>query len=133
VLSFEADGAPAFEPADRAVKRIPVDSTGVFRFTLLFSLPFGAGAKKDAAFRISLETFFPGTLIPVSLRFAEWLSDDRIRMEWEGLGIDGDTGEETEEPDCYYRFVIPGGKGGIHNGNGMYLEKDLILYLEARR
>jgi hypothetical protein len=112
--------------AESSVVQVPLDIAGgnVLRFTLRFSLPFDTKTKRDAVFRISLEPFFPGNLMPVSLRFAEWLSDDMLRMEWEGL-------EAASGEAHYYRLTIPGGKGGITSGEGMYLAKDITLYLEA--
>jgi hypothetical protein len=131
-LSFAADGAPVFGSspggigAEPSVVQVPVDIAGgnVLRFTLRFSLPFDTETKKDAVFRISLEPFFPGNLMPVKLRFSEWLSGDMLRMEWEGL-------EAAAEEVHYYRLTIPGGRGGIISGEGMYLAKDITLYLEA--
>jgi hypothetical protein len=132
MLSFAADGAPVLEAGpggtgtEPLVVQSPVDSAGggVLRFTLRFSLSFTTEAKKETAFRISLDPFFPGILLPVNLRFAEWLSDDRLRMEWEGL-------EAGVDEAHYYRLVIPGGKGGIDNGQGIYLAEDGMLYVEA--
>jgi hypothetical protein len=46
-------------------------------------------------------------------------------MEWEGLRP-GAAGEAH-----YYRLDIPGGRGGIGDGGGMYLEEDNFLFLEA--
>jgi hypothetical protein len=131
-LSFAADGAPVLGAgpggigAEPSVVRVPIDTAGgnALRFNLRFSLPFDTEAKRDAVFKILLEPFFPGNLMPVSLRFAEWLSDDMLRMEWEGL-------EAAVGEAHYYRLIIPGGKGGIISGEGMYLAKDIILYLEA--
>ncbi|MDR1286989.1 MAG: hypothetical protein LBK08_05200 [Treponema sp.] len=130
VLSFAADGVPVFEAGpggmESAVIQAPVDSAGggVLRFTLHFSFSFTTEAKKETVFRISLDPFFPGILPPVRLRYAKWLSDDRLRMEWEGL--EGGTGEAH-----YYRLTLPGGRGGINNGEGMYQAGDEILYVEA--
>jgi hypothetical protein len=128
VLSFAADGVPVFETggAEPAVIRAPVDSAGggALRFTLHFSLSFTTEAKKETVFRISLDPFFPGILPPVHLRYAKWLSDDRLRMEWEGL-------EAGTAQAHYYRLTLPGGKGGINNGQGMYPAGDETLYVEA--
>jgi hypothetical protein len=143
VVSLAADGVP--QPETGRFMRIPVDSAGggVFRFTIHFSLSFTEEAKKDTAFRITLKPFFPGTLMPVSLRFVEWLSGDRIRMEWEGVeapspGADETDGSLPKDAEAhYYRLVVPGGKGGIttENGaeNGIYMAEDAIFYLEAIR
>jgi hypothetical protein len=130
VLSFAVENADPPEAAGTGagsgVLRAPVNEAngGVLRFTVRFSLPFDTSAKLDASFRIALETFFPRSLNPVSLRYTSWPSDDLIRMEWEGLrpGIPGEA--------HYYRLFIPGGRGGIGSG-GMYLEEDRIFFLEA--
>jgi hypothetical protein len=134
ILSFTADGIPPLEPgAPDGTGKIggplaaPVDlaSGGVLRYIIRFSLSFTEEAKRDAALRISLSPFFPGTLEPIALRSAVWLCDDRLRMEWEGLrpGVSGEA--------RYYKLEIPGGKGGINNGGGMYLRENQFLYLEA--
>jgi hypothetical protein len=105
----------------------PVDVSGgrVLRFTLGFSLFFTPEARSSETFRISLEPFFPGPSLPVSLRFVEWLSSDEVSMEWEGLK----TG--TEEEPQYYRLNIPGGRNGINNGKGSYPEENFYFYFEA--
>lgn len=134
IISFIADGLPPLEPdvPDGAGKiggplAAPVDLAGggALRYTIRFSLPFTEEAKRDTALRISLSSFFPGTLEPIALRSAAWLSDDRLRMEWEGVkpGVSGEA--------HYYKLEIPGGKGGINNGGGMYLRGNHFLYLEA--
>jgi hypothetical protein len=134
IHSFAADGVPPLEPAaggdlgGGAAFVVPVDiaSGNVLCFTIHFSLPFTTGAQHDTALAISLSPFFPGTLYPIALRSVEWLSDDRLRMKWEGLypGTDGEA--------HYYRLHIPGGTGGVNNGDGMYLKEDQNLYLEAK-
>jgi hypothetical protein len=128
IISFTGDNLSIFEdPSDGDILTIPVDvpGGGVFRLTIRFSLPFSIEAKQDTAFKISLEPFFPGTLSPVALRFVTWLSDDLLRMEWEGI-----QGGITNE-DHYYRLKFPGGKSGINNGSGMYMKADKHFYLEA--
>jgi hypothetical protein len=98
---------------------------GILGLTIVFSLPFTPEAQGDEIFRMSLDPFFPGTLPPVSLRFVRWLSSDRVRLEWEGLKAG------TEEEAHYYRLTIPGGKNGINNGYGSYLEENFYFYFEA--
>ncbi|MDR1899257.1 MAG: Ig-like domain-containing protein [Treponema sp.] len=136
-VTVEKAGSPIITPSEAGnaaapgenggVLRAPVDEAngGVLRFTIRFSLPFDTAAKLDAGFRVSLETFFPKSLKPVSLRYVNWLSDDLMRMEWEGL-IPGIPGEAH-----YYRLLVPGGRGGIGSGGGMYLEENQFLFLEA--
>jgi hypothetical protein len=98
---------------------------GLVRFSLHFSLLLNEEAKQKTALAISLVPFFPGNLDPIALRFVSWVSDDRIIMEWERLNA-GSTDEEH-----YYKLLIPGGRGGIGNGGGLYLQKDICVYLAA--
>jgi hypothetical protein len=136
VLSFTADGALPLRPGEKDSATegdlggplgVPVDIAGggVLRYIIRFSQPFTEEAKLDTAFRISLIPFFPGTLDPIGLRSLAWLSDDSLRMEWEGLSP-GSAGEAH-----YYKIVLPGGKGGIGTGGGMYFREDQFLFLEA--
>lgn len=127
VLSFTADGVPSVSPEDMAgALAVPVDVDGVLRFALRFSLPFNLAAKQSVPFKISLTPLFPGTLPPLALRFVTWLSDDCLRMEWEGLKP-GTAGQPH-----YFKLLLPSGRAGIDTGEGMYLKQDLIIYLEAQ-
>ncbi|MCL2065920.1 MAG: hypothetical protein FWG99_00450 [Treponema sp.] len=130
ILSFNADNAPSlmnFGPSgDMGALEVPVDPAfGEFSFTIRFSAPFGNEEKQNAALKIFLFPFFPKNLPPIALRSANWISSDRLRMTWEGLRA-GSSGEPN-----YYKLLIPGGKGGIENGQGMYLREDQFLFLEA--
>jgi hypothetical protein len=133
VLSVAVDNCPPLEPDYSAGTgsmggplAAPVDlgGGGAVRLTIRFSVPFTEEAKHEAPYRITLTPFFPGVLEPIALRSLLWLSDDRLRMEWEGLSP-GAAGEAH-----YYRLDIPGGRGGIGSG-GMYLREDNFLFLEA--
>jgi hypothetical protein len=97
----------------------------LIRFTIRFSLPFSEEAKQKTALAVSLVPFFPPNLDPIALRFVSWLSDDRLNMEWEGLKAG------SSAVPHYYRLKLPGGRGGIDNGGGMYLSQDISLFLEA--
>jgi hypothetical protein len=101
--------------------------TGDFSFSLLFSLPFSAEEKQNTLSRITLGPFFPRTLAPVALQFAEWISNDRLYMRWEGLSAGSDVIPH------YYILTIPGGRGGIKSDRGFYLKEDITIYLEAVR
>jgi hypothetical protein len=131
ILSVGADGVSALDTSDRCgdlggILAVPVDpSGGELIFTIRFSLPFSAGEKQNTALKISLNPFFPRDLYPIALRSITWLSDDLLRMKWEGLKA----GNSSEAH--YYKLLIPGGKGGISNGRGMYLKEDQYIYLEA--
>jgi hypothetical protein len=106
----------------------PVFTGGIIRIFIHFSQSFDSEVTQvleECVFKISLRPFFPNTLPPVSLRSARWLSKDRLLLEWEGP----EAGNSVEPH--FYRLLIPGGTGGIHNGRGSYLKEDLFLYLEA--
>jgi hypothetical protein len=126
ILSFNA-GDAAIDFNNNSAVKIPLASgnQGVLSFTIHFSLPFGAEAKNNTALLISLSPFFPGTLDSPALRSVNWLSDDLLRMEWERVKAGSDYEAHL------YRLLIPGGKGGINNGGGMYFKENQVLYLET--
>jgi len=106
--------------------QVQVDSaTKILSFSINFSLSFGNEEKQNAALKIFLSPFFPGSLQPVSLNNVKWRSDDRLQMDWENLEA-GKNGEQH-----YYKLTIPGGKGGIVSKEGMYMKEDVIIFLEA--
>jgi hypothetical protein len=126
--AFWSGGSLDFDFNNSTVIMVPLSATdpGVLRFTIRFSLPFvSAEAKQNAALKIALSPFFPGTLDPIALRSAGWPFDDRMYMEWERLKK-GTAGEAH-----FYRLLLPGGRGGISNGGGMYFKEDQFLYVEA--
>lgn len=141
IISFNVDGTDAaidLTNADTAKSggdlyngealavQADVPGGGALRFTIGFSLPFELEAKQNIPRSISLAPFFPGTLPPIALRFVTWISDRHLRMEWEGL--QPGTADELH----FYRLAIPGGRGGIDTGNGMYMREDQYIMLEAR-
>jgi len=127
ILSFNANGAPVmerFSPAN--LLKVSVDpGTGETFFSIRFSLPFTMEEKLSAAQKITLTPFFPRTLSPVALKNVSWYFEDRIFMCWEGLKA----GSATEPH--YYTLTIPGGRGGVNTGSGMYMKEDIVFYLEA--
>jgi hypothetical protein len=132
VHSLTIDGKEAIEaPAKGGVFPVSVEdpNEGILGFTLGFSSSFTPEATEIETFRISLDSFFPGGLRPVSLRYVQWFPSDsmpdRIRMEWEGLEAG------TEEEPCYYRLSLPGGRNGINNGYGSYPEENFYFYFEV--
>jgi hypothetical protein len=133
VLSFNADSAYSLVPDGSAdlgsgnALTVPVNEAGgnIIGFTIRFSQTFTTEAKQDAAYRIRIEPWFPLTLQPISLRTVKWLSDDRMRMEWENFEYG------SAQHEHYYKVLIPGGKGGVNNGAGDYFKEDNYLYLEA--
>jgi hypothetical protein len=127
ILSIKATGTnPSEWTGDGGILAVQVNEIdGLVRFSIHFSLPFTDEAKQKTALAISVTPFFPINLAPIALRSVTWHSDDRLTMEWEKF-----TTGTSDEPH-YYKFIIPGGRGGIVNGNGMYLENEIYLYMEA--
>ena len=128
IASFSSGGKAIAAPETGGSFSVPVNTGGIIQLVIDFSLPFdpaNPALREESVFRISLRPFFPASLPPVSLRSASWISSDKLRMEWEGLEA-GSPGEGH-----YYRLIIPGGSGGVHNGRGSYLKEDFILHLEA--
>ena len=130
VSSFLPVGSPVmenFNAEDNSLK-VKIDSgTGEFLFSIRFSLPFSAEEKQNSLPRITLSPFFPRTLAPVALQYAEWISDYRLLMRWEGLSAGSD------DIPHYYMLTIPGGRGGIKSGMGIYMKEDITVYLEVVR
>ena len=101
---------------------------GIVTLTLRFSKLINSQA--DTVLALRLETFFPGTLKPISFRSARWWSGDTVVLQWEGIepsqaSLGGTSGEKH-----YYRLVLPGGRSGISDGKGSYLKEDMFFYLE---
>jgi len=128
VSSFYADGSPVMGnfSAENNFLKVKVDQgTGEFFFSIVFSLMFSAEEKQNTLTRITLSPFFPRTLAPVALQDADWISNDRLYMRWEGLSAGSD------DVPHYYRLTIPGGMGGIKSGTGIYMKENITIYLEA--
>jgi hypothetical protein len=133
VIFISADGGSLLDTSGKSgdlgsIFQIPVEKlNGETFLTIRFSLLLSDEEKQNAVLKISLVPFFPKTLPPVALQSVVWVSDDLIRMKWEGLKISDNA--ETN----YYKLFIPGGKGGITGGDGMCFKEDQFLYLEAMR
>jgi hypothetical protein len=72
---------------------------------------------------VRFETYFPGTLKPVSLRSAHWWSDDLLDLDFEGI-------EPGTSEAHYYRLTIPGGRG-VTNGRGSYFKENLSFIIQG--
>jgi len=121
------DGA-IIENFDLHNSSIPIKAdpaTGNFYIILRFSLPFNNEEKKNTPLRISLNPFFPKSLPPVAVEYVDWISNDRLKMSWEGLS------PGSGEISNYYTLTIPGGKSGIISDTGVYMKDNITLYLEA--
>jgi hypothetical protein len=127
ILSIKATGANSAEwtGESRSLSVQTNEIDGLVRFLIHFSLPFTEAAKQKTALAISVTPFFPLNVSPIALRSITWQTDDRLTMEWERFTIG-----TTDEPH-YYKFILPGGRGGIDNGSGMYLQNEITLYMEA--
>ena len=123
--------APEFSSLDPSIGNFmeAKSNTGkILRIIVNFSIPFAPdnySIREEIPLKISLTPFFPLSLPPVAVRQALWFSPDRLFLEWEGP-----EGGSSEVPH-YYRLFLPGGIGGINNGQGAFLKNDLIIFLEA--
>jgi hypothetical protein len=116
VLYFVCDANPAVIEDFSAAGVLPVTvdpAAGDLYFNVRFSLMLSDEEKQNIVFKITLNPFFPKTLPPTALHYVKWLSDDLLRMGWEGLtaSIAGET--------HYYKLTIPGN------------QQDISIYLEA--
>ena len=127
ITSVDVYNGASIDPAANSVLQVPVSEVdgGRIRFTIKFSQLFNEEAKQKTALSVSLIPFFPSNLDHIALRFVSWFSDDMLNMEWERLEAG------TSDKPHYYRLLIPGGRNGIDNGGGIYLEQEISLYLEA--
>ncbi len=133
--SLEADGSSPvtgpFPPVNPQVYTIHVAAPeGLVSINLHFSHPFDSGAQTGVIKMITLSPYFPGSLAPVALRAASWVTDSTLRLVWEGL--EAGSGGITN----YYRLTLTGGRSGLstrQNGIVGYWLKDTVnLYLEAQ-
>jgi hypothetical protein len=128
ILSFKADGNPVVMETFSAysVLQVPVTpAAGDIYFNIRFSMLFSEEEKQNSALKINLIPFYPRTIAPVALKDVNWITNDRLRMRWEGLTAG--SGDEAH----YYKLTIPGGKNGISSGTGIYMKEEIIIYLEA--
>jgi hypothetical protein len=126
VASLEAGGPAAGAPVPGGIYTAAVIAPeGIATVTLRFSRAVDPRARADAVLALRLEPYFPGNLRPVSFRSARWWAADTVVLQWEGL--EGGTPGEKH----YYRLFLPGGRGGISDGKGSYLEEDTVFFLEG--
>jgi len=108
--------------------QIPVSpATGELSLSIWFSLPFNSEEKQNTPQKINIYPVFPRTLSPVALQYVSWISDDRLFIRWEGLSAG------SGEISHYYRFTIPGGRGGVTTDKEIFFKEDITFYLEAIR
>jgi len=127
VLSVTANNGQQIENFSAMNNILPVyvdQGTGLITLSIYFSMMFGLEEKLNTPQKITLSPFFPRTLPPSALRYVHWISDDRLFLQWEGL-------KSGDDVSHYYKLTIPGGKGGINSGAGIFMKEDLVLYLEA--
>jgi Large extracellular alpha-helical protein len=128
VLSFFADGNSSIidKYSSLTILAVPVKpATGEIFINIRFSLPVKNNEEKqNIALKINLNVFFPKATASAALKDVNWVSDDFLRMRWEGLTAG------NEEPH-FYKLTIPGGKSGITMLDGTYMKEDFIVYMEA--
>ena len=104
---------------------------GICTLTIRFSHAIQSLSRAAIVLALRLETYFPGTLMPISFRSARWWSADTVILQWEGIEQSikmSDFGGQAEKH--YYRLVLPGGRSGISDGKGSYLKEDMFVFLE---
>jgi hypothetical protein len=129
ILSFSVvDNSSILDSnSSSAVLAVPVNSAaGEIFIYIRFSLPLSNEEKQNIALKINLGLFFPKSIYSgnPTLKKVTWTGDDFLLMQWEGLTAGG-------ENQYFYKFSIPGGKGGINLADGTYMKEDFIVYLEA--
>jgi len=128
ILSFSVDNISLDLKNNSSpyVLTVPLKSaTGEIFIDIRFSPNFENNEEKEnAALKITLNAFFPKTILSAALKNAKWINNDNLQMKWEGLTV---INEETH----VYKLTIPGGKSGISMADGTYMKEDFIVYLEA--
>jgi len=129
VRSFHSMRDPVMENLSAEnFQKVQIDyGTGELFFSIQFSLPFSAEEKQNTLPKLTLNPFFPRSIPPVALQYANWINNDCLYMCWTGLSAGND------ETPHYYKLTIPGGRGGIKSGMGIYMKEDITIYLEAVR
>ena len=127
-VSIEGNSYTGTDLENGKSHQVTLTNPGVMRVTFHFSLALTGEAKVAAASRILLDVYFPGNLNLVTLRAVESAGADKITFEWEGLetGTTGPGGIRN-----FYKLSLPGGKGGLNNGSGAYLEENRSWYVEV--
>lgn len=128
LISISIDGHPPItgdELKNGNHHAIKLTAPDVLRLSVRFSLLLTPESIMDISSRINMDVYFPLLLSPVNLRAVESLSADSVTFVWEGA--------ESGDADVrhFYRFSIPGGKGGTTNGSGAYFKEDRFLYFEV--
>ena len=135
VLSLTANDSVVIENFSVVNNVIPViisPATEELTVYVNFSFPFTNEEKQKVPQTINIQQFFPKTLSYPVLHDVNWISDDRLMIQWKGL-MPGVLHGSNDGISNYYKLTIPGGKNGISSEKGIYLKEDIIFYLEAVR
>jgi hypothetical protein len=110
-------------PLDVALPPIPGDE---LTFIIVFEQPMDGASRARTPGQISLERFFPSSLLDPSLKSAAWTNDATLVLVFAGL--------QASSPPVlnHYRLVLPGGQNGLVNAEGAALEDDVWLLMIAR-
>jgi hypothetical protein len=108
---------------DVALPFIPGDELS---FTIVFEQPMDGASKARTPGQISLEGFFPSSLLDPSLKSATWTNDATLVLVFAGL--------QASSPPVlnHYRLLLPGGQSGVVNAEGAAFEDDVWLLMIAR-
>jgi hypothetical protein len=93
---------------------------------LRFSACLSPAAAADMSARLSLSPYFPPSLPPIALSYAGHTGSDTIALKWEGI----EAGSAAKPH--YYRLFIPGGTGGVCDGNTALFKESRTIYFEVK-
>lgn len=92
-----------------------------------FSSPIEEHMKQSVCDKITLQSYYPSSISYPIIESISWNTSSReLQCFWTGLT------EGTTISPVYYLLRISGGKQGVSNGRGEYLEEDLCVYLVLR-
>ncbi len=119
-------GTPVADPAAGAVASFEAgDPNGDATLVVRFSRPLALAERIAAVSKIRCDAFFPASTLPPVLTQAAWrTATDELALTFTGFS------ESDAAVARFYRLTVPGGKGGVGDGNGRTLEADIVVTFE---
>ena len=115
--------------ADLQGQKCPAIKNLESKYELTVNICFSTVIKPEnqnlAVKKINMSLLFPATSeSPVQTQIQWNNSGNRVSLTWENFSI------ETADVESFYKLQIIGGKNGINNGFGEYMEDDLCIMLK---
>ena len=115
--------------ADLQSQKCPAIKNLESKYELTVNICFSTVIKPEnqnlAVKKINMSLLFPATSeSPVQTQIQWNNSGNRVSLTWENFSI------ETADVESFYKLQIIGGKNGINNGFGEYMEDDLCIMLK---